>query len=1143
MSATRSPTSGTPGAASLLLPAALLLSGFASLVYQVVWVRRFAVAVGTTNVAITLVLALFLGGLGLGAVLAGKSGARLVPARLARRFALLEAGAAAFALGLPLYLAAGLPLLRALYSPGAAPFVAGALAAGFLLPAAALMGATLPTLTALHRRRLGRPEGGTAGWLYAANTAGALLGSVLAARWLLPELGLTGATAAGVAANLAAGALVLRAFGRGGAENGVPAPSPKPSERPGNAAPAATEPGTRNWPRRAAAAAALSGFAALSAEVGWARLAALLFGPTIYTFACVVAGVILGTAVGSALAGRFVPGPDVPNSDAPARERRPRRRPAKETPKGAGRRPLSATAFRLTLVQLGAAAAGAGLLALADRLVLPIGAQIARRAGEVSALLDLQFLQTLALLLLPSALLGAAFPFAVALAAGGRKDGDGRAASGTFGRATGVIYGWTAAGNAAGALLAGLLLIPLLGIEAALLAAVAAHLAAALLLRPRLGAALPAAGIAAGIALVATVAARSWDWELLSGGLYQAAAETAPHRHRDLLRRGELVFLEQGAAATVSVKQTAGELWLALDGKVDATDGADMLTQRLLAHLPLLLAPRPESVFIVGHGSGVTAGAALRHPVARVTAAEISPEVAAAARRFAEANGAPWEDDRFSLLQVDARNHLRLDADRYEVIISEPSNPWMSGVSPLFTVDFFEQARTRLAPGGLFCQWIHLYRLAEPELQTVVGSFTDIFPETALFVLHDGDALLVGANGPFPAVAPEEIRRRIARVADQTAPYGLTGPEALSGFFTAAGPELARWARDAPRHRDDRPILEFRAPLSAHAETAAANRRTLQGLGAARAPGGLDPGIALSAADLTARAEGLLGAASPGWAQEVAERALALEPENAAAAEALVRAALSGGDPDAGERFLRGRLLAAAPAGAATENLTVALARLLFAGGRLDEAAAALEAGPAALAADPGALLLAAEIQVGRGETDSAADLVRAVLREDPRHPEAAAWLAELSLRRGDAARAAAEAAAILAAHPGQERALRVRAVALAGGPDREAARAAFTELVRQAPRPAIHWANFAAFELESGELESGESESDEPGSGNAAAGRFREAVRLYRQAVDRDPASRPAYEGLLRAALLAGDRESARRAREVLGHPGADGW
>ena len=1115
------PRSGERSAAlesrgALLLPTALLLSGFASLVYQVVWVRRFAVAVGTTNVAVTLVLALFLGGLGLGAALAGRSGGTLGAARLARRFALLEAGAAAFALGLPFFLAGCEPILRALYSPGAAPLFAGALAAVFLLPAAAFMGATLPTITALHRRRRARSEGGTAAWLYAANTAGALFGSILTARWLVPDLGLSWATAAGVAADLAAAGLVLRGFGRSGPgreEANRPPPLPK-------AAPEATQTPDGHWPRRAAAAAALSGFAALSAEVGWARLAALLFGPTIYTFACVVAGVILGTAVGSALAGRLVAGSSPPASATP---RRAARRAAKEAPKGDSPRTPPGAALRLAVVQLGAAAAGVGLLALADRLVLPIGAQIARRAGEVPALLDLQFFQTVGLLLLPSALLGAAFPFAVALAAGGAGDRSGRRP----GRPTGVIYGWTAAGNAAGALAAGLLLIPLLGIEAALFAAVAAHLAAALLLRPRLAAALAAAAIA----VSGTAAARSWDWELLSGGLYQAAAGTDPHRHRDLLRRGRLVFLGQGAAATVSVKATAGELSLAIDGKVDATDGADMLTQRFLAHLPLLLAPRPESVFIVGHGSGVTAGAALRHPVSRVTAAEISPEVAEASRLFAEANGAPWNDERFSLLRVDARNHLRLGGERYEVIISEPSNPWMSGVSPLFTVEFFEQARSRLTPGGLFCQWIHLYRLDEPEVKTVVGSFTEVFPETALFVLHDGDALLIGANGPFPAAPPEEIHRRLARVADETQPYGLTGPEALSGFLAAAGEGLARWAADAPRHRDDRPILEFRAPLSAHSETAAENRRTLQRLGGGRAFAGLDPRVALSAADLAARAEGLLGAASPAWAQELAERALALDPANPAAASVLVRAALSGGDPDSGEAFLRHRLLEAGSEDAAAENLTVALARLLFAAGRPDEAAGALESGPAALAGSSDALLLAAEIQVGRGELESAAELVRAVLREDPRHPGAAAWLAELSLRRGDAARAAAESAAILAVHPGQERALRVRAVALAGSGDRAAARAAFAELVRRAPRPAIHWANFAAFESESGESESGES----------AARRFREAVRLYREAVDRDPANRPAYEGLLRAALLAGDEESARRAREVLGRPGPD--
>ena len=162
-------------------------------------------------------------------------------------------------------------------------------------------------------------------------------------------------------------------------------------------------------------------------------------------------------------------------------------------------------------------------------------------------------------------------------------------------------------------------------------------------------------------------------------------------------------------------------------------------------------------------------------------------------------------------------------------------------------------------------------------------------------------------------------------------------------------------------------------------------------------------------------------------------------------------------------------------------------------------------------------LLLAAEVQVGRNELESAAALVGAALREEPRHPDAAAWLAELRLRGGDPEQAASDAAAVLREHPAHPRALRVRAVALAGvgGETRDAAREAFAELVRRAPDPAIHWANFGAFERE--------------------AGRFPAAVARYREAVDRDPANLIAYEGLLESALAVGDEEQARRAREVL--------
>ena len=899
------------GSRGALLGFAILLSGFASLTYQIVWVRRFAVVLGTTNAAVTLVLAMFLGGLGLGAILAARSGGGLGIARLARRFLVLELGAAGFAAGLPLYLAGTVPLVRAAATPESTLAPTAVLAALFLLPAATLMGATLPTLTALSRRVRDRGEAGAAGWLYAANTAGALIGSVAAARILIPELGLTGSSVCGIGANLAAGIAVWIAFGR------TPVPGPGQATR----SPWFGSRGMLPF----SGIAALSGFAAMAAEIGWARLASLLFGPTIYTFACVVASVILGVALGSAAAGRLA-----------------------ERWRGGG----SARTW-LAIVQLGGAAASAAVAWFGSRLVLPIGELVADNAADVPHLLNLQFLGTAAVLLLPGLAFGATFPLAVGGAAT-----SGGSSAGDAGRATGTIYATNASGNVLGALAAGFLIIPWLGIEAALLAAVLAQLAAALVAKPRVLTLLFAGSLAA----FGAGAAASWDWEALSGGLYRVAPQMEVSRHRDFLRRGELRFLEQGAAATVSVKEVGGELSLAIDGKVDATDGADMLTQRMLAHLPLLLHPAPDLVFIVGHGSGVTAGAALRHGVKRMTAAEISPEVAQASRLFAKSNRAPWADERFSLLEVDARNHLLFSRDSFDVVISEPSNPWMSGVSPLFTVEFFELVRSRLKDGGLFCQWIHLYNLAEESLRTVVGGFTDVFPEAALFVLHDGDALLIGAKGAFPPVPGRNIEPRIARLADELAPYGITDFRALRGWLTAAGPELAAWAAGAPRHRDDHPILEFRAPLSVHAATAFQNRRALERLASEPPFGPFGPAPSPDAGRLAGRAAGLLSAQNPDWALELARQALELDPAERSATAALVRAALASGRGEEGAEALRAALEAAPADGDAAPVLTVALARLLLRARQPDDAAVVLENGPAALAEDREALLL-----VGRG--------------------------------------------------------------------------------------------------------------------------------------------------------------------------------
>ena len=369
-------------------------------------------------------------------------------------------------------------------------------------------------------------------------------------------------------------------------------------------------------------------------------------------------------------------------------------------------------------------------------------------------------------------------------------------------------------------------------------------------------------------------------------------------------------------------------------------------------------------------------------------------------------------------------------------------------------------------------------------LQTLVGGFTDVFPETALFVLHDGDALLIGSRGGFPVAPQTVIEERIARLGGELGPYGITDYRALRSWLTATSPRLDAWAAGAPRHRDDHPILEFRAPLSVHAATAFLNRTTLESLAAEP---GFVPTFPPDAGRLAARAVGLLSAQNPDWALDLAQQALALDPGVRVAAETLLQASVASGRAAEGSAAFRAALGGVPPEGEAALGLTVALARLLLLAGQPDDAARVLESGPTALAEDREALLLAAEVQVERGDWDSAEALVLAVLRSDPQDAEAAAWLAELSVRRGRIEEAAERSAAILVERPETIRALRVRAVALAELGQARAAREAFTDLVERSPEPAFHWANFGAFEL--------------------AAGRPAEALRLYREAVDRNPA------------------------------------
>ncbi|HYS78836.1 MAG TPA: tetratricopeptide repeat protein, partial [Candidatus Dormibacteraeota bacterium] len=319
-----------------------------------------------------------------------------------------------------------------------------------------------------------------------------------------------------------------------------------------------------------------------------------------------------------------------------------------------------------------------------------------------------------------------------------------------------------------------------------------------------------------------------WDPRLISGGaflygpIYRAAAGARGDLKEAIRRRGPILFSKEDGVSLVTVRRSpAGVLSLQLNGKTEASTGGDMSTQLLSAHLPLLLHSSPADVLVIGLASGITLGAVERHPVRSIEAIEIAPGVVRAARLFDAWNQRALDDPRASVTIDDARSRLLVRRTRYDVITSQPSNPWVAGVSNLFTVEFYRLVRSRLKPGGLFCQWVQAYRLSAEDFRGITRSFLEVFPEATLWEesAGGGDYFLVGGDGPL-RVDPDRLRpARLPSVWDDLRRAGIEEEaDLLSRFVT--GPEgLRTLAAGARRHTDDTLYLETSAPLAMFRDT------------------------------------------------------------------------------------------------------------------------------------------------------------------------------------------------------------------------------------------------------------------------------------------------------------------------------------
>lgn len=1031
------------------------VSGAAALIYEVVWTRLLTLQMGHGIAATSTVLAAFMGGLAIGAAIAGRRGGRLSPERALTVYAGLELTIGVLALLLPVALTAVRPLLVTAYADGqgGASFAFLRLATSVLLLAApaAAMGATFP-IASRWTVRGASSAAREAGGLYAANTLGAATGAVLAGFVLIPALGLSGATWVGVALNITAavGALAI-ARGSLPTAHAAPAVAPKKAE-PKGSAPRLPADG-RPW--LAALALGASGFASLTLQVVWTRLLVQILGPTTYAFSIVVAifiiGLAAGAAVGSWLASR-----------------------------------VRSAAAGLAIGMLMSAGLSLAAAASVDWALLTMAEIVARPGYQFSDVLSREVLLATGLLLPMTIAFGTAFPFAVALAAG--RD---EAVTESIGR----IYAVNTIGAIAGALLAGFVLVPEIGLHVTIrvVAVIAGVAAVAVLMRAGQGRGRLAGFALAAVVLAGGIALPPWDRLLLSSGAYKYAAAMRGPGLETSLTAGELLSYREGATGTVAVRQLAGTVSLAIDGKVDASNAGDMLTQRLLAHIPLLLHPAPKRVAILGLGSGVTLGSALTHPLDAATVLEISPEVVDASRFFDAENHKALADPRTRLVVGDGRTHLMLGREQYDVIVSEPSNPWMAGIASLFTREFFEGAKARLAPGGVLCQWAHTYDISRDDLRSIVATFLTAFPDGTMWLVGDADVLLVGSTGPLDdriAGIAEAWKR--PGVADDLASVGARDSYAITSLFVAQGAALKAWATGAPLQTDDRMQLEFSGPRNIFGGSRDDNAVTLRDLASSSPKPAAVTAAEQAATAADRRNRGLMFLQSDAHrpAYEDFTRALAVEPSDPVALDGLTRSAAALSRIDEVRAALT--KLASVPANSSAK---LALSKVLASQGAVDEA---VRIAFSLLQTDPGnvpALEQLASVLSDVGDAARLEPVVAKLVAEAPKNTWAHYYAGSLFFMQSRLDLATQAARHSISLDPTNAKAHNLLGACLASMGQTDAARSAFKASLKTDPREPGTYVNLATLELQ--------------------AGNRTLAHRYFSEALTVDPASQSARDGL----------------------------
>jgi len=706
-----------------------VLSGAAGLFYEAVWSRYLSLFVGHDAYAQILTLVIFLGGMGLGALLVSRRSARLRDPLFV--YAIVEALIGV--LGLAFHDAIYLPATNWAYQHLFPELGGGlsvtlakwALAGLLILPQSILLGATFPLMTAGALRRVPGQPGRTLSVLYFANSLGAAAGVLIAGFVLFDLAGLPGTLAAAAMLNLivALGTMVVvRYGGMGGREGG------RAIEEV-----AITVPPYRlnALPRLLLFLAAGTAMASFIYEVGWIRMLALVLGSSTHAFELMLSAFILGLSLG-----------------------------AWWMRKHADRWTDQLRALAVIQLCMGALAIlSLPLYLLSFQWSATLLQSVARSDSGYLLYSLARYLICLAVMLPATFCAGMTLPLMTRMLMGGAGEG-----------AIGAIYGANTLGSIVGAAGTGLIFLPLFGLKGTLIGGGALDMLLGLLVlavmaradRP-VGRLMLGGAVALALLGVFAVGRLHFDQELLSSGVFRIG------RIADGTLR-QILFHADGRTATVHVSKlnVGGTLILSTNGKPDGTltttwfQRCDTIaplkaftgddgTQAMLALLLLSHAPAAKNGAVIGYGTGMSSHFLLGSPaLTRLTTIEIEPAMVAGARQFFPANHRAVDDPRSRIIIDDAKSYFAAAGSRYDLILSEPSNPWVSGVSGLFTTEFYARIRAYLAPGAVFGQWLHTYELTDGLVESVLAALHQNFADYRIYLINGGDMLVVAsADGPL----------------------------------------------------------------------------------------------------------------------------------------------------------------------------------------------------------------------------------------------------------------------------------------------------------------------------------------------------------------------------------------------------------